>query len=299
MPIKKYAGIDIGSNATRLIINDLLPAENDKFVLEKRVYIRLPLRIGYDVFTSGKIKKEMRHQFLYAMKIFKDILNYNGVTCFRACATAAMRNADNQAEILNYIRLETDINIEVIDGFEEAELLYLINREKLGDKKYFISADMGGGSLQLAVFNYDQLIWAHAFKTGTLRFLTGTVLQYEIDALEQKILELKQEYPDAVLMGSGGNINKISKIIQSMYAPYKEMKSLHKELKNMSFIDRIKKYTLREDRADVIVPALALYLRLMKLTGSETIYVPKTGLADGIIRELFLRDYDIAELNFK
>ncbi len=299
MPIRKYAGIDIGSNATRLIINDLLPSEKDKFVLEKRVYIRLPLRIGYDVFTSGKIKKDMKRQFLYAMNIFKDILNYNGVNVYRACATSALRNADNQAEIIHFIKEETGITIEVIDGYEEAELLYLTNREKLRKKKYYISAEMGGGSLQLAIFNYEKLIWAHAYKTGTLRFLTGTVKQTEIEALEQKILELKTRYPDAELVGSGGNINKISKIIQRMYVPYKDMKILYKDLSNLSYIERIKKYTLREDRADVIVPALALYLRLMKLTESDTIHVPKTGLADGIIRELFLRDYDINKLDFK
>jgi exopolyphosphatase/guanosine-5'-triphosphate,3'-diphosphate pyrophosphatase len=299
MPIKKYAGIDIGSNATRLIINDLLPAENNKFVLEKRVYIRLPLRIGYDVFTSGKIKEEMRHQFRYAMTIFKDILNYNGVTRFRACATSAVRNAENKSEVVDYIYNETGIEIEIISGFEEAELLYMINREKLPDKNYYISAEMGGGSLQLAVFNYDELIWAHAYKTGTLRFLTGTVLQSEIDALEQKIIDLKAMYPDAKLMGSGGNINKISKIMQNIFVPYKDMKRLYKEMSGLSYNDRIRKYILREDRADVIIPAMALYLRLMKLTDSGTIYIPKTGLADGIIRDLYLQDYDIAELNFR
>jgi exopolyphosphatase/guanosine-5'-triphosphate,3'-diphosphate pyrophosphatase len=155
---------------------------------------------------------------------------------------------------------------------------------------------LGGGSLQLALFRYRELVWANAFKAGTLRFITKTIKQNEIDALEAKVIELKSNYPDAEIMGSGGNINKISKIIGKQKVTYDDMKYLFERLNSVSYYDRIKKYGLREDRADVIIPALRLYMRILKLSGNNHILVPKTGLADGIIQSLFLRDYGINQL---
>ncbi len=294
--LERYAGIDIGSNAVRLIIKDLLPAENNKFTLKKRVYIRLPLRLGLDVFSVGKIMKEKQDEFLKAMQIFKDVTDYYRVNEYRACATSAMRNAKNNKIITDQIKEKTDINIEIIDGHEEAELLYLTNREKLEKGQYYISADLGGGSLQIGLFKYTELIWAHAYKTGTLRFITKTVEQKEIISLEKKLENLKKEYPDAKLTGSGGNINKISKLINKNILTYQDLENLYKNLIELSYSERIKKYAFREDRADVILPALKIYMRLMKATGKNTIFVPKTGLADGIIHDLFLKDYEINKL---
>lgn len=298
MQIKRYAGIDIGSNAARLIIKDLHPTENNKYLLKKRVFIRLPLRIGNDVFSKGKICDEKIQEFINAVKIFKDLLKYNDVSVYRACATSALRNAENQKDIVEIIKNETGISIDVIDGFEEAELLFLTNREKLKKGKFYMSADLGGGSLQLALFRYKKLIRAYTYKTGTLRFVTKTIKQSEIDALEKKVIKLKKEYPEAELMGSGGNINKISKMIGKKNVTFDDMKNLYNKLNKISYIDRIKKYSLREDRADVIMPALKLYMRIMKVSGSDRIFVPKTGLADGIIRSLFLEDYGLKKLEF-
>lgn len=298
MFIKKYAGIDIGSNAARLIIKDLHPAENNKYILKKRVYIRLPLRIGNDVFSGGYIGEEKLFEFIKAMDIFKDILNYYNVTEFKACTTSAVRGASNQKDVLKKIKLITGINIDVIDGHEEANLLYLTNRENLKKKKFYISADLGGGSLQLALFQYKKLIWANAFKTGTLRFLTKTVKQSEIDALENKVVELRFKYPGIEMMGSGGNINKISKMIGKKNVTFDDLNKLYDQLNEISYIDRIMKFSLKEDRADVIVIALRLYMRILKLSGCEYIIVPKTGLADGIIRSLFLKDYGLKKLKF-
>ena len=213
MFIKRYAGIDIGSNAARLIIKDLHPTEKNKYLLKKRVFIRLPLRIGNDVFSKGKICDKKIQEFIKVMKIFKDLLEYNDVSVYRTCATSALRNAENQKDVVEIIKNETGMSIDVIDGFEEAELLFLTNREKLKKGKFYMSADLGGGSLQLSLFRYKKLIQAYTYKTGTLRFITKTIKQSEIDALEKKVIKLKKKYPEAELMGSGGNINKISKIL--------------------------------------------------------------------------------------
>jgi len=289
--IKKYAGIDIGSNAARLIIKDLLPAQNNSHILKNRVYIRLPLRLGIDVFTKGKIGNEKKEEFVKAMLIFKDIIDYNKVETFRVCATSAMRNAQNKNEIIKKIKEKTNLEIEIINGHEEARLLYLTNREKLEKGQYYISADLGGGSLQVGLFKYTELIQAHAYKTGTLRFITKTVDPKELTALENKLEELKKQYPDAKLTGSGGNINKISKLIGKNILSYNDLKLLYSELINLSYEDRIKKYAFREDRADVILPALKIYMRLLEKTEKNTIFVPKTGLADGITRQLYEKDF--------
>ena len=298
MFIKRYAGIDIGSNAARLIIKDLHPTEKNKYLLKKRVFIRLPLRIGNDVFSKGKICDKKIQEFIKVMKIFKDLLEYNDVSVYRTCATSALRNAENQKDVVEIIKNETGMSIDVIDGFEEAELLFLTNREKLKKGKFYMSADLGGGSLQLSLFRYKKLIQAYTYKTGTLRFITKTIKQSEIDALEKKVIKLKKKYPEAELMGSGGNINKISKMIGKQNVFFDDMKKLYNKLNEISYIDRIKKYSLREDRADVIMPALKLYMRIMKVSGSDRIFVPKTGLADGIIRSLFLEDYGLKKLEF-
>ena len=298
MQIKRYAGIDIGSNAARLIIKDLHPTDNNKYLLKKRAFIRLPLRMGNDVFSEGKICEENIRKFINAMKIFKDLLEYYDVAVCRTCATSAVRNAENQKDIVEIIKSETGISVDVIDGFEEAELLFLTNRENLKKGQFYMSADLGGGSLQLALFRYKKLIWAHAYKTGTLRFITNTINQSEINALEKKVIELKKNYPEAELMGSGGNINKISKMIMKRNVTFDDLKKLYDQLNEISYIDRIKKFSLREDRADVILPALKLYMRILKLSECEHIIVPKTGLADGIIRSLFLKDYGLKKLKF-
>jgi exopolyphosphatase/guanosine-5'-triphosphate,3'-diphosphate pyrophosphatase len=296
MKIKSYAGIDIGSNAARLIIKDLHPTVKNTYMLKKRVYIRLPLRIGLDVFSEGSVSEEKTFQFIKAMEIFKDIIEYNNVLLFRACATSAVRNAENKDDVLRKIKLIAKIDIDVIDGHEEANLLYLTNREKLEKRKYYISADLGGGSLQIGLFRYSELIWANAFKTGTLRFITNTIKQSEIEALESKVTELKNKYPEAQLMGSGGNINKIAKMIGKSKLSYNDLEYLYIKLTSVSFDERIKKYSLREDRADVILPALETYMRLIEISECKYVIVPKTGLADGIIRDLFLKEYGIKKL---
>jgi len=299
MPIKKYAGIDIGSNAARLIIKDLLPSEGTEYVLKSRVYIRLPIRLGTDVFLKGKILKKKKEEFLKAMQIFKDIIDYNNVDKYRICATSAVRNAKNKDAVIQSVKKKIGLKIQIIDGHEEARLLYLTNREKLEKEQYYISADLGGGSLQIGLFKYTELIWAHAYKAGTLRFVTKTVDPKEIISLEKKLNELKTDYPDAKLTGSGGNINKISKLVGKSILNYEDLQKLYSEIIRLSYEDRIKKYAFREDRADVILPALKIYMRLLKATEKNSIFVPKTGLADGIIYSLFLKDYKLNKLKHK
>jgi exopolyphosphatase/guanosine-5'-triphosphate,3'-diphosphate pyrophosphatase len=299
MDIERYAGIDIGSNAARLIIKDIHPLDNNKFFLKKRVYIRLPLRLGTDVFSSGIVSNEKIAEFEKAMKIFREIMDYNNITKYRACATSALRNALNSADIITNIKNFAQIDIEIIDGYEEAHLLYITVREFLKRKKIYVSADLGGGSLQLGIYKYNEFIWGHAFETGTLRFLTNTVKREEIRKLIKKVSEIKNEYPNAQLVGSGGNINKISKLLRKKNVSYKDLILLYKKLSIISYSDRIEKYGLREDRADVIIPALKMYIKTLKFSDSDYIIVPKTGLADGIIQKLFNDDFGCEKLKFR
>jgi len=292
MNLKRYAGIDIGSNAVRLIIKDVLPGNGyGNAMLNKRVYVRLPLRLGGDVFLYNEIKKKKETEFLDAMKIYKNLLDFYNVKIFRACATSAVRSAENGKEIVEIIRNKTGINIEVISGKEEAMLIFETNKYNLPDNKIYLSADLGGGSLQLTLFKNDKLIRTHSYMIGTVRMLKGKVKRKEIDKFNSELKEIKTEYKNINLLGTGGNINQISKLFKNNTVFYTELKKLYNNLCNLSVEERMRKFTFRIDRADVIIPALEIYLKLLEITESNEIFIPKTGLADGIIRQLYENDF--------
>jgi len=284
----RFGAIDIGSNAVRLIINDIIPGEDFKDAkLKKTAYLRLPLRLGGDVFKHGEIRPKKADDFVKAMKIYADLLKFYKVEKFRACATSATRTAANKEHILKRIKDEAGIEIDVIDGKEESLILFETNRYSLPDGKIFLSADLGGGSLQITLFNGQNLIWNHSYKIGTVRILNGVVNPSELDALEAKLKEIKETYGKIRLLGSGGNINKISKIVEEKNVDEKDIKKLHEKLSKMSITERMHEYEFRKDRADVIVPASEIYLKIMKHLDVDKIYVPKIGVADGIIRHLY------------
>jgi len=288
----RYGGIDIGSNAVRLIIKDVLADDiYANTIMNKRVYVRLPLRLGGDVFMYNKINKQKQNDFIKAIKIYKQLLDFYGVKHYRACATSAVRGANNGLKILHKIRKKTGIEIEIISGEEEASLIFETNRYNLPDKKTYLSADLGGGSLQLTIFKNDKLIWTHSYKIGTVRMLNNKVSDKEMKKFKNKLLEIERYHPDLQLLGTGGNINAISKIYNSKMLVLQNIKQVYDELKNISFEERMKKYKFKVDRADVIIPALKVYLLIMQITKQNEIYVPKTGLADGIIRQLYLNDF--------
>ncbi len=284
----KYAGIDIGSNATRLIIYNIIPGNDyNDALMNKLVYIRLPLRLGGDVFVNNMISENKKKEFLQVMSIYKKLIDFYHIEHYRACATSATRSADNASLIIKEIEKETGIKIDIIDGIEESMLLYKTNLYNLPEGKTFLSADLGGGSLQITLFEGEKLLWNNSYKIGTVRILNNTMDNFEIENLSKKLEIIKKEYPDLKIIGTGGNINKISSIIGTKYVQLKDLKKLHKELEPMSILERMKKYNFRSDRADVIVPAADIYIKLLEMLNKSKIYVPKIGLADGIIRELY------------
>ncbi len=285
----KFAGIDIGSNAIRLIIKNVVPGDNYKdAVLNKLVYLRLPLRLGGDVFTKGYITDKKFDEFLKGLLIYNDLMDFYQIgNNYRACATSATRSAKNGKEIMAKIMKSTGIKIDIIDGTEESELLFKTNIYNLKDDKIYLSADLGGGSLQLTIFEDKKLIWTHSYKIGTVRMLNNIVSDDEVEKFEDKMREIRKKYKKIKIIGSGGNINKMSKLIKSKNVSLSDLKKLLEDLKSYSYEERIRHYKFRADRADVIVPACELYIKLLKLLDADEIYVPKIGLADGIIRELY------------
>jgi exopolyphosphatase/guanosine-5'-triphosphate,3'-diphosphate pyrophosphatase len=292
MQYKRYGGIDIGSNAVRLIIKDVLPGVTyADAIMNKRVYVRLPLRLGGDVFQYNKIKKQKQKDFIKAIKIYNNLLDFYNVKNFRACATSAVRSAENGIEIIKKIKNTTGINIDIINGEEESSLIFETNRYNLPDKRTYLSADLGGGSLQLTIFKNDKLIWTHSYKIGTVRMLNNKVSDKEMNKFKNKLQEIELQFPNLQLLGTGGNINALSKIYGNKKVSHEGLKNISAELKHLSLEERMRKFKLKNDRADVIIPALKVYLLLMQITKQNEIYVPKTGLADGIIRQLYEKDF--------
>jgi len=290
--IKRYAGIDIGSNATRLIIKDVLPGETyDKALLKKSLYVRLPVRLGSDVFEYGKIRKKKEKDFINALKVYKNLLDFYEVNNVRACATSAVRNAENRKEIIRKIKDKTGISIEIIDINEEAKLIFETNKYHLPEDSTFLSADLGGGSLQLTLFKSNKLFWSDSYKIGTIRMLKNKVKDKEIKRFKNDLIHLLKTHKKIKLIGTGGNINSVSKIFRNKTVSLTFLKELYAELIPLSIDERMIRYFFRLDRADVIIPALKSYINLMEITGISEIYVPKTGLADGIIRQLYEDDY--------
>ncbi len=291
----KFAGIDIGSNAIRLIIKNVVPGETYKdAILNKLVYLRLPMRLGGDVFKYGKITDSKIREFMQGLRIYRDLMDYYEIddNHYRACATSATRSAKNGKQVINKIRKELGLKIDIIDGVEESELLFKTNIYNLPEGHTFLSADLGGGSLQVTLFKDKKLIWTHSYKIGTVRLLNKTVNEKEFEKLNKRLSEIKKEYKDLKIIGSGGNINKISKVIGEKHVERDDIEKLYDKLKKMSVEERIKKYKFRKDRADVIVPAAKIYIDLLKKLDKKKIYVPKIGLADGIIRELYEKYLD-------
>jgi exopolyphosphatase/guanosine-5'-triphosphate,3'-diphosphate pyrophosphatase len=287
----KLAAIDIGSNAARLLITEVVQDESDEAVFNKMNLVRVPLRLGFDVFEQGFISKQRLGMMLQTMKAFKHLCNAYEVTHIKACATSAMRDAKNSADIIRKVRLETDIAIEVITGDVEAGLVYENHIAETMDKDHsYLYIDVGGGSTELSFFNLGILIYKKSFNIGTIRLLKNMVTENEWDEMKETIRAVTKGRQDVVAIGSGGNINKIfsmSKKKDGKPLDIELLRDYYKELNNVTLEDRIVKYCLREDRADVIVPALLIYINTMRWAGAKEIYVPKIGLADGLIRHLW------------
>lgn len=287
----KLAAIDIGSNAARLLISDVTVSETGAAVFTKLNLFRVPLRLGFDVFGNGSISKQKLQMMMQTMKAFHHLCNAYEVNHIKVCATSAMRDAKNASDIIRQVKLETGLSIEVISGDLEAMMVYENHIAENMDKDHsYLYIDVGGGSTELSFFSNGILIFKKSFNIGTIRLLKNLVTDVEWDEMKDNIKAVTKGQKEVVAIGSGGNINKIfsmSKRKDGKPLQLDLLKDYQKELGNVSLEERISKYNLKADRADVIVPALQIYTNSMRWAGANEIYVPKIGLADGLIQHLW------------
>ncbi len=287
----RLAAIDIGSNAARLLITEVI-INNGKPEFNKLNLVRVPLRLGFDVFEKREISSEKIIMIINTIKSYKYLLDAYQVTFIKAAATSAMRDAVNSGTIIEQVKKETGIEIEVISGDSEASLIYENHIAENLDKEHsYLYIDVGGGSTELTFFAENKLVFKESFNIGTIRILKNQVDEGHWNAMKDFIKrETKGHDNDLVAIGSGGNINKVfslSKRKDGKPLTLELLKDYYKEIGSFSVPERIRLYKLREDRADVIVPALQIYINVMRWTNTEEIYVPKIGLVDGLIQHLY------------
>jgi len=287
----KLAAIDIGSNAARLLITDVVTDENGHTQFNKLNLIRVPLRLGFDVFDTQFISPEKEDHIIKTIKAYRALIDVYGVEQYIACATSAMRDAKNGAAIISHIKNETGIEINIISGDEEASFIYENHIAENLDKDHsYLYIDVGGGSTELTFFNDNQLVFKQSFNIGTIRIIKNQVEETKWDEMKDFIRAKTKGYKEIICIGSGGNINKdfsMSKKKDGKPLSLELLKDYYKELSSFSVPDRMRVYNLREDRADVIVPALSIYINVMRWSDAREIFVPKIGLADGLIHILW------------
>ncbi len=287
----KLAAIDIGSNAARLLVSEVTEIENYKPSFTKLNLIRVPIRLGFDVFEKNEISSKRISMLLQTMKAFSYILKIYDVKYLKACATSAMRDARNSAEIIKKVKLETGIKIEIISGDEEASVIYENHIAENLDKDHaYVYIDVGGGSTEVTFFADGKLCYKESYNIGTIRLLKNMVDEEQWNIMRDKVkANIKSKLP-VIAIGSGGNINKVfslSKRKDGKPLTLELLKDYYKELSSFTVEERIRIYKLKDDRADVIVPALRIYVNIMRWAEIEEIYVPKIGLADGLIQSLY------------
>ena len=293
MNIEKLAGIDIGSNAIRLLVsNAIIEGKGRKVSFKKSALVRVPIRLGADTFLKGEISNENSDRMVKAMKAFKLLMEVHGVSKFYACATSAMREADNGQAIVEKIKEESSIKINIIDGKKEAAIIFSTDlSEYIDERKSYLYVDVGGGSTEFTIFSKGKIINSKSFKIGTVRSLQNNEEAKMIwEDAKQWVKTNTQNLKKVSLIGSGGNINKIFKLSgkpigKPLTIAY--LRAYYQFLKKMTYEERITDLGLNSDRADVIVPATKIYLNAMKWSGSKKIVVPQIGLADGIIKNLY------------
>jgi exopolyphosphatase / guanosine-5'-triphosphate,3'-diphosphate pyrophosphatase len=285
------AAIDIGSNAARLLINDVQVGKDGIAVFSKLNLIRVPLRLGFDVFETKRISAEKTTMFVETMKAFGYLMKAYKVEALKACATSAMRDAENAKQIIAQVQREAGFLIEVIDGDMEANLIYENHVAENMDKDHsYLYIDVGGGSTEISFFSNGFLTYKKSYNIGTIRLLKNMVQNHEWDELKNALKAVTKGHKTVMAIGSGGNINKvfsISKRKEGKTLPLDLLKEYYKEMEPLSISQRIAKYNFRDDRADVIVPALLIYINVMKWAGADEISVPKIGLADGLVKHLW------------
>lgn len=289
--IKKYAAIDIGSNAMRLLITNIVEQQGKPTQFNKSSLVRVPIRLGQDAFTVGDISEENINRMIDAMKAFNLLMKVHKVEKYRACATSAMREANNGSDIVDLIKKKSDVKIDIIDGKKEASIIASSDlKQFINSDKTYLYVDVGGGSTEFSLFSEGKIVASKSFKNGTVRLLNNMVSDIVWVEIEKWIKNIVQPYDDITLIGSGGNINKLFKLSekhQDKPLSYVYINSQYQKLNSMSYEERIAELGLNPDRADVIIPATRIYLNAMKWSGARQIYVPKIGLSDGIVKALY------------
>jgi exopolyphosphatase/guanosine-5'-triphosphate,3'-diphosphate pyrophosphatase len=287
----RLAAIDIGSNACRLLIDDVIIGANTQPEFIKLALVRVPLRLGFDVFERGDISPEKEVQLIKTIQSYKLLLDVYEVEHLKACATSAMRDAKNAEHIIEQVRAQTGITIEVITGEQEASFIYENHiAENMNTEESYLYIDVGGGSTELTFFSDGRLVFKESFNIGTIRLLKNQVEEKTWNEMKEYIRNGIKGFHHVTCIGSGGNINKVfslSKRKEGKPLTAELLRSFYKEFSSLTLAQRMNLYKLREDRADVIVPALLIYINIMRWAEAEEILVPKIGLADGLIHHLY------------
>jgi exopolyphosphatase / guanosine-5'-triphosphate,3'-diphosphate pyrophosphatase len=285
--VRKIAAIDIGSNAVRLLIARL---KDDGKTFKKELLIRIPLRLGEDSFESGKIGSHRAVMLLQTMKTFSRLMELYHVDVYRACATSAMRDADNGEEIIHLIRQKTALNVRLISGAEEARLIFESHAaDRLQTGKNYLYADVGGGSTELSLIVCGALADTRSFNIGTVRQLHGKVALEEQVEMQKYLSEIKTNFAPAEIIGIGGNIHKLCRLSESSKKEtlsVNQLTKLYREMAPLSIEERMEAYDLNSDRADVIVPACDIFLNMARYAGVTNYFVPTVGLVDGIVQAI-------------
>ena len=290
MKLKKFAAIDVGSNAIRVLISNIIESKEDVY-FQKNALVRAPIRLGEDSFTLGEISKKNIKRMVKAMRAFKLLMKVHGVSHYQAFATSALREANNSIEVIDHVKKKAGIKIEIIDGRKEAEVIsYSKLSEFLNSQKTFLFVDVGGGSTEFTIIDEGKRISSKSFKIGTVRLINDLVDDRVWKAIQGWIEKNAKPYRKITLIGSGGNINKLfklSNIKEGKPLSLIKLNQIYLELESLTYEERLLKFELNPDRADVIIPAAKIYLKSLEWSGGQKIYVPKFGLSDGMIKYMY------------
>ena len=291
LTFKKFGAIDIGSNAVRLMVADIIERKNKPTIFRKTSLVRVPIRLGADVFLNNRISEFNETRLKDTMTAFRLLMKSHKVSQYKACATSAMRESENGAALVSEISNTCGIDIDIIGGEEEATIIAATDLHTyLKDDRTYLYVDVGGGSTEFSVIHNAKTMVSRSFKIGTVRLLNDIVAKSTWQDLEAWIKTETADYDQIELVGSGGNINTIFKRSgKPMGKPltYFYLSSYYEKLQSYSYEERITELDMNQDRADVIIPATRIYLSAMKWSGAKDIVVPKIGLSDGIIKSMY------------
>ena len=291
--IKEFnlAAIDVGSNAARLLIKTVSIDLDGRLSQRKALFLRVPLRLGMEVFKKGKISREKEEAFLRTMKAYRQLMKVFKVRDYRACATSAMRDAKNGRQVMDRVNETTGLGLKIISGDEESQIIYDIHLSQLQDDNNYLYVDVGGGSTEVTFISQGQRVMSHSYNIGTVRMLSEAVKAEELQHVRNELGKVAAGYGDITIIGSGGNINKLYRIAPKRdktegRLPVDTLVKLHDRLAKMSLQERMDVFNMKPDRADVIVPAAEIFMMVAQSVGAKAIKVPNVGLADGLINDM-------------